>query len=167
MQRLLKPLAMRLRGLVARAVVRAVTDSGALQTVQVRLNADELLDGIEHFQPYGHAARPHLGAEGIALAVGGHRSHTVVICVADRRYRLRGLKDGEVALYDDLGNLILLGREKLKIKAVQKLVIEAPETDIASIVRLTGEFWANSKRIDDKHTHENVTPGTGKSGGVT
>lgn len=167
MQRLLKPLAMRLRGIVARAVIKAVADEGALQTLQVRVNADELLDGVEHFQPYGHAARPLPGAEGIALAVGGHRSHTVVICVGDRRYRLKGLKAGEVGLYDDLGNRVLLGREAMQLKAVQKLVIEAPETDIESIVKLTGQFWVNNKRVDDTHTHDDVTPGTGKSGGVT
>lgn len=46
---------------------------------------------------------PHAGAECVTLSVGGNTDHPVVINVDDRRYRMRGLKTGEMAIYDDQG----------------------------------------------------------------
>lgn len=50
-------------------------------------------------------------------AVGGLRSHGIVIAVEDRRYRMTGLQSGEVALYDDLGQQVYLTREGILIKS--------------------------------------------------
>jgi len=49
-------------------------------------------------------------AEGIALYVGGQRNHPVVIALDDRRHRPMGLKPGESAQYDDIGQMTLLRR---------------------------------------------------------
>lgn len=101
LQKLLAPLRRRLSLIVTRAVLTLVDDARLLQEVQVKLLADEVMDGVERFQEYGFTSVPHAGAEGVALSVGGHRSNTVVIAVDDRRYRLKGLQNGEVALYTD------------------------------------------------------------------
>ncbi|MFV2291099.1 baseplate assembly protein, partial [Escherichia coli] len=45
----------------------------------------------------------------------GDRSHGVVVVVADRRYRLKGLRRGEVALYDDQGQSVVLTRSGLVV----------------------------------------------------
>lgn len=78
-----------------------MSPAGKLQALQMRLTADEIRDGLEHFEPYGVTSNPHPGAEGIALFLGDGRSHGVVLNVADRRFRLQGLQSGEVALYTD------------------------------------------------------------------
>jgi phage gp45-like len=52
-------------------------------------------------------------AEGICLLVGGQRNHPVCIAVDDRRHRPMGLKPGENAQYDDLGQMTLLRRTGL------------------------------------------------------
>jgi phage gp45-like len=52
-------------------------------------------------------------AEGIALFLGGQRNHPVVIAVDDRRHRPMGLKPGENAQYDDLGQMTLARRDGL------------------------------------------------------
>jgi phage baseplate assembly protein V len=114
-ERAMKPLRDRLQMMVGRAVIAAVDDDATLQSLQIELLADETQDGVEHFQPYGFAARAKPGAEAIAAAVGGLRSHAIVLVVADRRYRLKGLAEGEVGLYDDLGQTIVLTRTGIVI----------------------------------------------------
>lgn len=132
--RLLGPLRRGLAHLVARAVVTLVEDAAKMQTLQLGLLADETLDGAEHWQPYGYTYKPHAGAEALVLAVGGHRAHSVVIACADRRYRLTGLADGEVALYTDEGDKIHLKRGKvidietntLNVKAAAAVNFDTP-----------------------------------------
>lgn len=95
------PLKRRVLLMVSRAVVELVDDARRLQTLQVTGYASEVLDGAERFQQYGFTSVPHPEAEAVVLAVGGERQHPIVIAVEDRRYRLVGLEDGEVALYTD------------------------------------------------------------------
>lgn len=96
-----RPIAMRIRMALARGVVRVIYDAHKMQLLQVDFLANETKDGIEHFQPYGFTYHPHPGAEAVAVFIGGNRDHGIVISVADRRYRLTGLEQGEVALYTD------------------------------------------------------------------
>lgn len=124
----LKALRGRVQMMVGRAVLAAVNDDATLQTLQIELASDEAQDGVEHFQPYGLAYKPHVGAEAIAMAVGGLRSHAVVLTVTDRRYRLKALKDGEVALYDDQGQKLLLGRDGILIETPKDIICK-PEGD--------------------------------------
>ena len=121
--------------MVSRAVVAIVNDAFKLQGVQVTLQADQVADDVEHFQHYGFTSVPLAGAEGIALAVGGNTGHTVVINIDDRRYRLRSLAAGEVALYDDLGHSVVLtragivvngGGHLVRLTGLSKLRVEAP-----------------------------------------
>ncbi len=120
----------RVRGMVARAIVRLVDDARQAQELQVELLSDESQDAVERFQNYGLTSVPHAGAEALVVFAGGLRSHGVVLAVEDRRYRLRALEEGEVALYDDLGNVVKLGREAIAITAVSKLTIDAPAIEV-------------------------------------
>ena len=45
----------------------------------------------------------------------GDRSHGIVFTIADRRYRLKPLKTGEVAIFDDLGQKVHLTRDGLEV----------------------------------------------------
>lgn len=110
--KLIQPYARRIRLTVSRGIVRLVNDALKLQEVQIALLADETRDGVERFQNYGLTSVPLSGAEGVFLSVGGSRDHGIVIAIDDRRYRLKGLLPGEVALYDDQGQVIKLKRGK-------------------------------------------------------
>lgn len=112
----------RVRGMIARVVLNLVNDATKLQALQVTLLADQVPDDVEHFQHYGFTSVPFSGAEGIALAIGGSTGHTVVINVDDRRYRLKALLEGEVALYDDLGHKVHLTRDGIVIDGSGHLV---------------------------------------------
>lgn len=99
--KMLAPVRRKITLMVSRAVLTLVSDETTMQTIQARLLGEEVLAGLERFQQYGFTSVPFAGAEAIALSLGGNRSHTVIISVDDRRYRLKGLEGGEVALYTD------------------------------------------------------------------
>lgn len=69
------------------------------------------------------AGTAHAGAEAVVLFPSGDRSHGVVISVADRRYRLKGLKSGEVAIYTDEGDSIILKRGRVTEITTSELVV--------------------------------------------
>ncbi|QDH35858.1 phage baseplate assembly protein V [Porphyrobacter sp. YT40] len=140
----------RVRGMVARAIVRLVDDARQAQELQVELLADESQDAVERFQNYGLTSVPHAGAEALVVFAGGLRSHGVVLAVEDRRYRLTGLQDGEVALFDDLGNVIKLGRQRIDVTAVTELLVTAPKVIVQSDnVRLGEDGGAAVARVGD------------------
>ncbi|MCL9999231.1 MAG: phage baseplate assembly protein V [Erythrobacter sp.] len=140
----------RVRGMVARAIVRLVDDARQAQELQLELLTDESQDAVERFQNYGLTSVPHAGAEALVVFAGGLRSHGVVLAVEDRRYRLTGLEEGEVALFDDLGNVIKLGRERIDVTAVTELRVEAPRVIVQSNdIRLGEDGGAAVARVGD------------------
>jgi phage baseplate assembly protein V len=108
LDRELRKLRVRLANLVARAVVSLVDDAKKMQALQVTVLDGETRDAVERFQQYGFTSVPLEGAEVILLCAGGRREHAVAIAVDDRRHRLKGLADGEVALYHKDGAKVLL-----------------------------------------------------------
>ena len=150
LRHIIAPIEGRVRLMLARAIVNLVSDAAQAQELQIDVLADETHDAVERLQDYGFTSVPLAGAEALVGFVGGIRSHGVVISVADRRYRLRGLEAGEVALYDDLGNVVKLGREELTIEAVAKVRVAAPIAVIeADDVRLAGDGGAAVARVGD------------------
>lgn len=111
-----------IRNLLARAVIKLINPNTKNQTMQAGLLAGEIKGDMEHIEPYGFTSHPHPGAEGIASFFGGDRSHGVLVVVGDKRYRLQGLVEGEVALYDDLGQCVVLRRDKIEIVAKKDLI---------------------------------------------
>ena len=92
-------------GFTRGSLVKA-TDKSKMQTVDVRLYHDELIPGIERFQPYGHSAVPlppdqngSKAAEAVVVFINGNRAHPICIGVDDRRYRPTGGEDGQVGHY--------------------------------------------------------------------
>lgn len=158
MRQMMAPVEGRVRLMIARAIVRLVDDTPMAQALQIDLLADEQQDAVERLQNYGLTAVPHAGAEALVACVGGLRSHAVVIAVEDRRYRVTGLQTGEVALYDDLGNMVKLGRDELAITAVTRITVTAPIAVIeADDVQLGASGGAAVARVGD-----DVDLGTGK-----
>lgn len=160
----------RIRNLAARGLVVLADSARKLQALQVRLLAGELKDGVEHLEPYGYTSCPLEGAEALALFLGGDRSHGVVVCVADRRYRLKGLKPGEVAIYTDEGDRIHLKRGRvveietatLRVKASAGVHFETPEiTQTGRIVSQGDQVAAGVSQIS--HPHGGVQSGSGQT----
>lgn len=172
MDRFLAPLKRRILLMIGRAVVGLVNDDLKLQALQISLLDGEVRNDVERFQNYGLTSHPHPGAEGIAASVLGSRDHCVVIAIDDRRYRLKALAQGEVALYDDLGHKVHLTREGIIIDGGGHpvSVINTPSVELDTpLVNTTGNVVAAGDVIANgislvNHVHGDVAAGVDVSG---
>lgn len=165
----LRQLGQRIMMAFARGVLKMSTDAGTRQQIQIELLEGELRDQIEVMQFYGIYSRPLPGADYAVSFIGGNREQGIAIASADRRYHLK-LLEGEVALADDLGNVIRLGRDAMTVNSVGPLNIKAPAINITGPVTITGDLTTSGhivnkgKHVDAEHTHGGVTPGSGTTG---
>jgi len=184
--KLTAPLSRRVRLMARRAVLKLIYDDVKMQEVQVELFAGEVRDRVERWEDYGLTSHPLPGAEALVLALGGCPDHSAVIKIADRRYRLQGLAAGEVALYDDLGQSVVLKRGRimeintdvLRVNADTRVELLTPLVQYAGDLAGTGELGsgdmstvgdvsdhtrslADDRSIYNGHTHP------GDSGGTT
>lgn len=168
MSEALRDIGNRVMMLFGRGVVRAVSDNGPRQQVQIELLKGELRDDLEHMQEYGFTSHA-LGGDAAVAFLGGNREQGIVLVVDDRRYRI-ALNPGEVAVYDDLGNRIELLREMVKVTAVQHLEVVAPtikligDLEVVGNTTTTGTFTNNGVDISSTHKHGGVQPGSANSG---
>lgn len=180
--RMLDPIRHRLKMMVTRGVLQRVDDTKKMQVVDLSLLADELKANVERFQQYGLTTVPLPGAEAFTLFLGGNRDHGITIAIEDRRYRMKGLASGEVAVYDDLGQFVLLKRERIEVYSPLRVDVRchdvrlglvdpgAPDPDVNPPEPLDRHV---EKLVDarfqvrfDGHRHEDAG-GTGLSGAVT
>ncbi len=183
------PLRRRVKLIISRAVGRLVDPSTLLQTLQLELLRDEVLDGIEHMEGYGRTANPPDGFEALTASLGGNRAHTVCISAFHRQWRLKGLAKGEVALYDDQGQVIHLKRNKaihiygcdsltadvgtqatitcpaVTVVASTKVRLDTPLLEVTGEIKDNCDINANTmsdmRQMYDSHDHP------GDSGGTT
>lgn len=141
LMRTIEAMQRQLLGLIGRAVVKSISAATKCQTVDVSLIAGEPKAGVEHLEPYGFTARANSGAEAVVLFPDGDRSHAVVVTVSDRRYRLKGLQTGEVAVYDDQGQSVTLTREGIVVDGAGKTITfrNAPEARFEMDLEVTGQ----------------------------
>lgn len=127
LQRLIAPLQRRVMLSIGRAVLNAVYDGNPSQLVQASMLSGETRDKMERLAEYGFTSVPHPGAQAVAVFVGGDRGHGIVVATGDSRYRLAAMEGGEVAIYDDQGQVVHLKRDGIHI-----------ETDDEKKVRVSG-----------------------------
>ena len=106
MTSMIKPLRNRVYNIISRAVLEAANDSGNMQVLKISVLAGENRDDVEYFQDYGFTSVPLPGAECLIVCPQGNREHMIAIKVGNRNFRLKALKNGEVALYTDEGDKI-------------------------------------------------------------
>ena len=99
-----------------RAVLTAIDSSAPIQLIQADGLAGEQLQDNELMQHYGFTSAPPAGTQLVVLPIGGRTAHGIVIATEHTQYRLKALANGEVALYDDLGQHIVLTRQGIVIK---------------------------------------------------
>lgn len=162
---------MNLKSMMVRGTVLLAAAGKMMQTLQLRLTAGELKDSVEHFEPYGFTSNPLAGAEVLTMFLGGDRSHAVVVVAADRRYRIKELKPGEVAIYTDEGDKVHFKRgrvidietETLNIKATTAVNFDTPVINQTGKIVSAGDQLAGGiSQIG--HVHTDVQAGSGNSG---
>lgn len=142
-------IARRLRSVLRFGVLVRSDDSKAVRTLQARVG-DEILSDIEHLEPYGFTSRAKTKAELVLAALKGNPAHTACLVTGGRAFRLKNLAEGEVAIYDDLGNVIHFMRDKIKVNAVGHTELTSPTTEIISAVTITGTLHVTGEVTADK-----------------
>lgn len=99
-----------------RTVMTGIDTKPPIQLVQADGMAGEQLQDNELMQHYGFTSVPLAGAQMVVLPIGGKTAHGIIIATEHTQYRLKALKNGEVALYDDQGQQIVLTRQGIVIK---------------------------------------------------
>ncbi|HSZ92363.1 MAG TPA: phage baseplate assembly protein V [Acetobacteraceae bacterium] len=121
---------------IARGTLTTTSDGSGVQTAQVSLMSDEVLDGVERFQSYGLSAVPPDGSEVLVICLQCNRDQPHIIAVNHRGSRPKGLKPGEVVLYNDHdcyvalsldGDVFITGARHVAIESVENLEITAGE----------------------------------------
>ncbi len=129
----------RLDALFSRGELHATDTTGGVQKLQIELQPGEVLNNVEHLEPYGFTSRPLPGAEVASASMAGDRNRTVVLVAADRRYRKKNLVAGEVALYTDEGDYILLSRGRIvQVVAGTRVRVTAPDVEIVGNATVSG-----------------------------
>lgn len=127
------PLRRQISMMVGHAVLSLFNDEAGFPLLQVQLLDGETTEGVQRMQDYGYVSRPKAGAEGVYLSVQGVRGEGVVLALGDRKVRLRGLEEGEVAIHDDQDQVVFLKRDGIEIRSPFKVSVDAPT------VAVTGE----------------------------
>lgn len=101
---------------MAKGIVRRTTLSSQIHTLKLPTATAGATEGIaggdvEQFQQYGLASHVPDGAEAIMLAVGADPSHQVIIVAADRSTRPVNLLPGEVLVFSQHLQRVLLGAD--------------------------------------------------------
>ena len=131
--------------MLAKAVTRMVVDTLGRQTAQVEVTKGEVIDDMERMQDYGLSSNPPVaGTDALVAFLGGSREQGVIIRMENRGFRLKALEAGEVALYDDLGNVFKLGREAVDLVAVTKATVSGPEVEVMATTSATVQVGASS-----------------------
>lgn len=158
-KKMIDPVLRRIQLAISRALVARIDDSPKMQRMQISLLEGEGRDSVERFQNYGFTGHPKAGAEAVVIFPSGNRDHGLIIAVDDRRYRLTGLAEGEVAMYSDEGDYVHFKRGRkieistltLTINAATKVDINTPkatfsqDVDIKGKLEVTGDVTAKAK----------------------
>lgn len=108
-----------------RGVVTMVRSDTNVQLVQGIGLAGEQLQDAELFQHYGFTSHPPEGAMFVMTPVGGRTAHGIIIATEHGSYRLKQLAPGEMAIYSDEGDSIILKRGRVIDVTTQTLNIKA------------------------------------------
>lgn len=96
-----------------RGVIGLVNSQAPVGAVSGTGLADEPINGAELMQHYGLSTNPPRGTMFVALPVGGKTAHSIIVGTEHASYRIKGLATGEVAIYTDEGDSIVLKRGHL------------------------------------------------------
>lgn len=140
------PLKRKVLLMVGRGVLLALDSSKNIQQASLTLLADETKDKTEFFQHFGFTSRPPAQSDIIFLSIGGNREHGVIIASESREFRLKGLDEGDSALYNMNGKYVWLKGDDLKI-LTEKVEINNSSNELIAVIHEYFEEVRDGKTI--------------------
>lgn len=164
-RRIVEPLHRRVMLMFSRATIERTDDSGSSQRLQVTALTDEVIDNLERCGIYGISSNPVPGAAAVVMFTGGDRSNGVVVSTDDYRYRIHGLKSGEVVIYNNTGTKILLRSDgNIEISGGNVNVTDSDVNVLSGNINVSnGDVIASGISLKN-HIHSGVDTGHGNTG---
>ena len=134
-----------------RGTLNLVKSADNIQKAQVSGLADETLQDVELMQQFGLTSVPPVGSQVVVLPIGGETTHSIVIATENGSFRVKNLKSGETAVYDESGSTIILKQGRLieidcdilKITATKKVEISSPVVETDRVFTAQGQINGN------------------------
>lgn len=157
-----------------RGIGTRVNSAPKVQLIQGNALAGEQLQDAEMMQHFGFTSNPPPGFMFVAIPVGGKTAHGIVVATEHGEYRLKGLAQGEVAIYDDLGQKVHLTRNGIVINGANMpiTITNTPKVRMETLLlEVTGEIKdkcdSSGKTMSGMRTIYNTHTHPGDSGGTT
>jgi len=169
---------------VANVKILATNDSGPIHQVQIRGFANEVIDNVKVAQLYGFSSHAQPGSDAVAVFNAGDRSAGMIVATNNQKARLRNLKPGEVAIYTDEGDSVIMQRGKIvqvncgaqvivttplvTVNANQKVRMVTPRLEVTGDIidhcDTQSHTAANMRTIYNTHTHPGIQSGSANTG---
>lgn len=174
--------AQKLRSLTRRAVVHAINDNGAGQTVTVEAHAGCPRSDVPVHQPFGFSSHaPVRGALTHVIPLGGDEADLMALPPANPSTgHMGGLSEGESVLYDAVGQAVYLQDGRIiRVQAATEMTIEIGgevvldlTADLATLnvpLKVKGGIQASEDIVAGKislqnHSHGGVQAGSASTG---
>jgi phage baseplate assembly protein V len=135
-KRCLKPVQIKIAMLIGRCVLLATNDTKGIQTIKAQVMAGEVMEDVERFQNYGMTSHVPSNSEGVILFPLGNREHGICVALDNRNVRLKQLEQGEVALYTDEGDTIILKRgNKIEINGGEEVSVNTKTAKVNATLK--------------------------------
>lgn len=96
-----------------RGVLNLVKSGSDIQQVQVSGLADETIQDLELMQHFGFTSVPPAGTQAVVIPLGGKTTHGIIVATENGSFRVKNLKNGEVAIYDSSGSTVILKNNRV------------------------------------------------------
>lgn len=155
--------------LMARGILKSITDSNGIQRLNMTCLQGEYLIDIEKLEQYGFSSQPLPGAETFTLFMGGNRDMGISICAHDSRYRPTYMASSEVCLYTSRDKTI---PHRILLKADGTIQIYGTTLNVTGDVTASGDVSDSSgtaqtmaamRTIFNAHVHTCAAPGNPSS----
>jgi phage baseplate assembly protein V len=152
--------------LMARGAIALVDDTKGVQTLQVRLNALELIPDVPRYAEYGFTSNPPAGTQALVAFKNGDRNDGFVIATSNAKYRMTALATGEVAIHDSRGQSVYLteagivvngGGNPITFTNAPEVIADTPllkcKGDILDNYETNTRTVAGMRQVANAHTH--------------
>jgi phage gp45-like len=154
----------RVQHVIGRGRVTTGNDAGNVQLLQVKLGADEIRDNTPRLAEFGFTSMPPAGSDAVVVFIGGDRSNGAIIATGHQASRLKGLKPGEAAIFDDQGQSVFLTRTGIVINCAGLPMTINGNVTVNGTVSATTDVIAAGTSLHTHH-HGGVASGGSNTGG--
>jgi len=133
-----------------RGVLQRSGEGAGSQLIQGEGLAGEPLQDLELFQQFGFTSRPPAGTAIVVLPLGGRTSHGIIIATENGQYRVKGLAEGETAIFNAFGDTFVFKdgqidgtTKRFTLTATESMQFDSPQAHFTGAVSVQQQLSGN------------------------